>query len=362
MGRKSKPIKDTGPIGQFAQRLRDRQDAVRPRPALRVMAQDVFCSHSVLADACAGKKLPTEDVVVAFVTALGADPEEIEQWKADRLQVAKVVGRLRRKLGDADVVVPTHSPTGKPIRPGRLRPVQVELAAPDACVPDPDAAQTFEDLKYGLRVLRIAVGNPSLRVLAAHMDKMDFVDRMGVSTLGDLFNGKRTPTYDTFDATVRGLIDFGLVNHRFRGKTQADRPAWARTAPWMEAWRRAEYNRVRPDRMRRTGNNNLYLMSGDQDISPTTSVFAAMNPPVAAALLIGMAPEETARVLEDLPTDKSRALIREMEKLAGKAAVDAEGAITKADVDRLADAVGDGTVVAMNADRRRQPGGPGPGR
>lgn len=360
MGRKSNPIKDTGPIGQFAQRLRDRQDATRPRPPLRAMAEDVFCSHSVLAEACAGKKLPTEEVVVAFVTALGADAEEIERWKADRIQVAKVVGRLRRKLGEADVVVPTHSPTGKPIRPGRLRPVELELAAPDACVPVPDAAQTFEDLKYELRVLRIAVGNPSLRVLASYMSRMDTKISMGVSTLGDLFNGKRTPTYDTFHFTLRALIGYGADHDRIPGEQLNERPAWTRPASWMEAWRRAEYNRVRPDRVRRTSNNNVFLMTEDQDISPTTNVFAAMTPSVAAALLIGMTPDETARVLEDLPTDKSRALIREMEKLAGKATVDAEGAVT--DADRLAGAVGDGTVVAMSAERRRPPGATGPAR
>lgn len=45
-----------------------------------------------------------------------------------------------------------------------------------------------------------------------------------------LFNGKGTPTYDTFDSTVRGLTDFGAVNSRFRGKAPTDRPEWAQTA------------------------------------------------------------------------------------------------------------------------------------
>jgi hypothetical protein len=361
MGRKSKPIADTGPIGQFTQHLRDRRDVTRPRPTFREMARGGFCSYSVFAEACAGKRLPTEEVVVAFVTALGADAEEIERWTTDRLQVAKMVGRLRRKLGDADVVVPTHTPSGKPIRQGRLRPVELELAAPDACVPNPDAAQTFEDLRYQLRVLRIAVGNPSLRVLAGHIARG--LGMVGVSTLGDLFNGKRLAMYDTFEFAVRGLITSGLRGGRIAGADERDdRPQWSGLASWMEAWRRAEYNRVRPDRMRRTGNNNVYLMSEDQDVSPAISVFAAMKPPVAAALLIGMTPEETAKVFEELPPEKSRELLREMEKLAGKAIVDAEGAVTGADIDDLQRALGDGTVVAMKPQRRHSSGSSGSAR
>lgn len=66
-------------------------------------------------------------------------------------------------------------------------------------------------------------------------------------------------------------------------------------------------------------------------------------------------------MIQDLPPDKSRAIIREIDKLVGKATVDAEGATTRAEADRLKNAVGgDGTVVAMNAERRRPPGPAGP--
>ncbi|MFI5591147.1 hypothetical protein ACIA5G_39270 [Amycolatopsis sp. NPDC051758] len=84
------------------------------------------------------------------------------------------------------------------------------------------------------------MGNPSLRVLFSHMGKMVYVDKLGVSNLGELFNGRRAPTYDTVDFAVRGLLDFGAVHNRFRGKVPADRPVWAPTTPWMEAWQRAE--------------------------------------------------------------------------------------------------------------------------
>jgi hypothetical protein len=67
----------------------------------------------------------------------------------------------------------------------------------------------------------------------------------------------------------------------------------------------AQLFRVRPDRVRRTGNNNVFLMSEDQDVSPTVSVFAAMKSSVAAALLIGVTPEEAAKVFEELPPERA---------------------------------------------------------
>lgn len=345
MGRKSNPIADPGPIGQFAQRLRDRRDTKHPRPSFREMARGSFFSHSVLAEACAGKKLPTEEVTVAFVTALGAGKEEIRRWKTDRLQVQESVGQLRRKLGDAAVVVPTHSPTGHAIRPGRLRPVELELAGPEACVPNPEAVRTADDLRLQLRILKIAVGNPSLRTLAMHMSRMPVRASIGASTLSDLFSGKSTPNYDTFEFTVRALIDLAQRNTPGIGADQPDeRPAWVRLEPWLAAWRTAEYNRVQPDRMRRAGNNNIYLMSSDQDLSPAISVFAVMAPSVAAGLLIGMAPEETAGILKDLPVAKSRDIIRAMEAISGKG--------TEAGAE-VKDASGHGTVLPMTPPRQR---------
>lgn len=112
----------------------------------------------------------------------------------------------------------------------------------------------------------------------------------------------------------------------------------------MEAWWRAEYSRVRADRVHRTGNNNAYPMSEDEDISPIASDFTEMNPSVAAALLIGMTPEETAWRWRTCRPRRAERGQRDGEMLAGK--------VTEADVDRLAGAVGDGPVVAMNAERR----------
>ncbi|GIH51685.1 Helix-turn-helix domain-containing protein [Microbispora rosea] len=245
MGRKRNPIADDGPIGQFAQRLRDRMDSAEVVPPLtsRAMAKTARFSHAVLADACAGKRLPTWDVTKAFVQACGADDTELARWREDWLQTQQVVGRLRRKLGHADVVVPTHTDTGRPVREGRLRPVQVDLADPEAWVPQPETVQTFDDLLYQLRVLRIARGNLSLRDLSR-------LSSVPTSTLGNLFSGRR-PNYDTFATVVQALLLPRLPQASLeQGIEVGD---WR---PWREAWTRAEYNRTRPDltRHRRAGN------------------------------------------------------------------------------------------------------------
>ncbi len=60
---------------QFAARLRDLRERAGS-PSFRQMARITHYSSSTLAEATAGKRLPTEPVVKAFVTACGEDPAE----------------------------------------------------------------------------------------------------------------------------------------------------------------------------------------------------------------------------------------------------------------------------------------------
>jgi hypothetical protein len=324
MGRRLNPIQDPGPIGKFAQRLRDRREQAGT-PPFRQMAKATFCSHAVLADACAGKTLPTWEVTEAFVRALGADDDEVERWKTDRLQPQKAVGRLRRQLGDADVVVPTHTDTGRPIRPGRLRPVQPDLADPTACVPRPDAAHTFDDLLYQVRVLQIAVGSPSLRDLHKHL-KLTQGQYIGVSTLGDLLSGRRTPSSNNFEVVVQGLL-----NH-LKDEQRAAPPPWGSVQVWLDAWTRAEFNRIRPDLSKRTANSNIYLMTSDQDPGPAPGLIGDLAPRVAAALLTDLSPPVRAGIISALSPDKAQAIITEMWNLTGAVQVDAETGTTEGTV------------------------------
>jgi len=300
MGRKLNPIEDDGPIGGFAQRLRDRRHQAG-EPTFRAMAAVSSCSHAVLAEACAGKKLPTWEVTEAFVRALRAD-DELPSWRKDWRQVQQAVGRLRRKLGQADVVVPTHSDTGLPIREGRLRPVQPDLADPAASMPRPETAQTFDDLLYQARVLKIAVGNPSLRQLKAQLRKLE--EYIGVSTLGDLLSGRRPPSHELFRTVICGLLAYGDVKNRKPAET------WFSLQVWLEAWTRAEYNRTRPDLARRRRTGNVYLMSENQDEGPTAGVIGEMNPSVAATLLGSLPRPIAAGIINELPPEKAQAVIK----------------------------------------------------
>jgi hypothetical protein len=96
-------------VGRFAADLRE----LRVRagsPSYRQLARTTHYSSSTLAGAVAGKRLPTEPVLVAFVTACGGDPDE---W----------VRKLRRAgepvAGDR-AQPPIHTmPAGAPARPRR---------------------------------------------------------------------------------------------------------------------------------------------------------------------------------------------------------------------------------------------------
>ena len=63
------------PVGQFAARLRQLR-ADTGSPTFRQLARSTHYSSSTLAEATMGRRLPSEQVVKAFVTACGADPEE----------------------------------------------------------------------------------------------------------------------------------------------------------------------------------------------------------------------------------------------------------------------------------------------
>jgi Helix-turn-helix domain len=307
MGRKHNPIEDPGPVGQFAGRLRDRR-AQKPGLTYRDMADLGYCSHSVFADAAAGKKLPTWEVTEAFVRACGADDEEVGQWRTSWLETRQAVEGLLRKLGQASLVMPDSTLTSRTARPRRLRPVLADLAEPDQCEPHPDQVRTFEDLHYQLHVLRIAVGNPSLRELRRHMGR-----EYGLSTLSDIFAGQRTPGSKIFAAIVTGLLTIEDTPGR---RSPADEP-WRSAGTWQQAWAWAEYNRLRPDLMRRRRYGNLVLATPEQDEGPTASIIAAMDPAVAAALLASLPPSVSGQILTEMPAKEAQEVIKLMLQLTG---------------------------------------------
>jgi hypothetical protein len=309
MGRKEKPIEDTGPIGRFAQKLRDRRP---PGATTRSMAGTTHYSHSAMADACSGRKLPTWDVTHAFLAACGADETEMAEWRQEYDRTRESVGRQLVKVGDAAVVVPTRSSSGLPTREGRLRPVKLDLADPLASIPKPHTVQTFDDLIYQLRVLKIATGNPSLGTVEKGLR-----DRgTSKSTLSEMMSGRRPPSWDLFGSVVRWLLEQREDSSGSPLTKLAE--DWASVEPWRDAWRRAEFNRQRPDltRPRRTG--NIFLADDDQDAGVIASIIAEMSPPEAARLLVTLHKPVAASILSDLPPEKQQAVVNFMWQQVGR--------------------------------------------
>jgi len=84
VGRREAPVPD-GPLHDFAQGLRDLR-ATRAPSTYRELAKSARYSASVLSTAAAGRRLPTLDVTLAFVTACGGD---VDAWRErwERLHV-----------------------------------------------------------------------------------------------------------------------------------------------------------------------------------------------------------------------------------------------------------------------------------
>src|ERR1043165_6187270 len=96
MGRREREL---SPGGGLAVRLAAELRALRREaggPSYREMASRVYFSRSALAEAAAGRSLPSLPVLLAFVQACGGDPEPWEErWHV-----------LRRLLDEGDAEVP----------------------------------------------------------------------------------------------------------------------------------------------------------------------------------------------------------------------------------------------------------------
>ncbi|MFB9474754.1 hypothetical protein ACFFR3_35120 [Nonomuraea salmonea] len=152
MARPEKPITWDGPIADLARGLRRlRELAGPPIPTYAQLAERGTFSRSVLADAAAGYRCPSWEVVTHFVTACGGLPDQ-EPWPALwRLAQAAAV-----QVGDVT-----------PRRTGRAAPAKSRSSARQATVtaaqqgpapPDPWQANTPQEYRYQLSLLRVWAG------------------------------------------------------------------------------------------------------------------------------------------------------------------------------------------------------------
>jgi helix-turn-helix protein len=310
MGRNEKPIGSVDPVGSFAGRLRHRR-VQAGTPTYRVLAGRCHYSHSVLADAAAGHRLPTWEVTEAFLRACGAGDDELAGWRRDWTRTHQLVGDLRRRLADSASTRVAVGRSPQPLTRGaQLRPVQPALAGPDQYTPRPTAVQTYDDLVYQLNVLHIAAGKPSMRQLSRASGHL-----FGASTACEVLGGRRVPGYDLYTALVQTL----LARYPDQPEHNSDGGSSSNDlAAWQKAWTRADFNRDRPDLFRRRRYGNLYVMTSAEDQGPTPDIIAEMPTEVAAALLSSLDKRVAAQIISEMPSARAGELVTTMWGLTGR--------------------------------------------
>lgn len=299
MGRPEKPIDDTGPLGDWATRFRDLRDS-RGKPTYREMAKKCHFSHSTLAEATAGKIFPAWEVAEAFVTVLGA-VDELPEWRQFWLETEQAIGNLRRKLGEAGLILPEDGETRGPRQGTRLRGVTADVLEPEQCRPQPQMVRTFDDLRMQLRQLKIMAGDPSFRDLHRLMDK-----RHSVSALNELFTGKRRPPNQEITiAVVKVLLQ----------KAHDEEPPKALVDAWRAAWGYAQTNRLRIDLEPQYQRRTLFVQTDSQDVGPLAGVLAEMELGHAVAFLAQMDKAAAAKLIQQLPPDRAMAVIKAMAEM-----------------------------------------------
>lgn len=306
MGRKRNPIQDSGPVGQFAQKLRTRMDQT-PGLTFRKMGVVANYSHSALAEAASGKKFPTWEATQAFLKGCQATESEIETWKQEWAQTQTVIATGLQRVDRADVVVTLDPSTGSAARVERMRPVTPHIADPEQWHPSPEQVQTFDDLRYELTRLKIAAGNPTLRMLALSTER-----QCSTTLLSDVFSGKRPPTFYILNVVCIALLRDAAAAAALDGPKKKP---WMRLQPWADAWRRAEFNRERPDLNRSRRYGNIFLVTDATEETPTAGIIAEMGTDVAAALLASLPPKVASNIIVDLPNKKAQEILTAIEVL-----------------------------------------------
>ncbi|MGY2025775.1 helix-turn-helix domain-containing protein [Nocardia gipuzkoensis] len=291
MGRRRKPVAEGSPVGRFAARLRDRIDQ-DPTLTYRKMAEQVNYSHSTLAEAVSGKKLPTWDVTLAVLQSCEADEEEIREWK----QYWHATHRLGARFSPIPEEELTTEAAPEP-----------DTAGDDSWRPRPDRIRTFDDLAYELRRFRLAVGNPTLRELQRLMCQPIWNNPYSVTSLSDVFNGKRRPRVGMYRTLVQIML---MRSHTLYGASERHRP-WQSEYDWIDAWSRAEFDRekysIRPGRERQPGNDPLVVPS-ERERFPTGEIVKE-KPKVAANLLSTMQPHVVSGIITSLPAKTAEEIL-----------------------------------------------------
>jgi hypothetical protein len=189
MARPENPIPDEGPIADLARELR----AIRwsaGNPPYRLLAARAHCGASALAEAAAGHRCPSWEVVLSYVLACtqqeAPEPYLRPLWeaarKADGRRPGRKPGRAERgKLATVRSLPRTGAGAGRDDQRRRR----------DG--PDPWGASTPQEYVYQLRALRAWGGNPGVKAVRPGRDDYDgYPGWLSQSSFYDALNQART--------------------------------------------------------------------------------------------------------------------------------------------------------------------------
>ncbi|WP_156959606.1 helix-turn-helix transcriptional regulator [Nocardia sp. BMG51109] len=311
MGRKRTPIEGSDPVARFAAKLQE-QLARDPSLTYREIAKLTKWGRSTIAAAVGGKRLPTWPVTEDILKCCGATPAELSTWKA-YWEVLSQALRARRRPGESG-----EDGEDDDEEEGYPRPRELAVGGTRDWRPRPDLVETFGDLAHELRRLKVAAGNPPLRDLAPEVNFHSFHVRTNkvtasVTTLSDIFTGRRRPNASLFQAIVIALRNRSTVT--FESEEQ-QRP-WQSDQAWAEAWTRAEFNRVlageSPPRTRSM--HGVVLPSARDGDRSAIGNLAIAKPRVAAEMLVDMHPRVVSEIIAALPEPaKTRMLTAVLEQ------------------------------------------------
>jgi hypothetical protein len=185
MARPEKPITWSGPLADLARELRRLRELTGPPiPTYTQLAERGAFSRSVLADAAAGYRCPSWEVVMHFVTACGGMPGEEPWptlWKLAQTAAGEADDRAQRRAARAA--------SGK----SRASTRQATIAAPQQgpAPPSPWQAETAEEYRYRLGLLKVWAG-VSIPEICRKSRSLDWHRGIAYTTVHDALNSRFT--------------------------------------------------------------------------------------------------------------------------------------------------------------------------
>ncbi|MFG3525067.1 helix-turn-helix domain-containing protein [Nocardia nova] len=292
MGRKRNRLEpDGGLLTEFAYRLGECLDA--SGLSLREIARISKYSHSTIAAAVSGKRLPTWQVTEALLKACGED-DHVDQW-SDFWQEARLVSeRYPAELVEQAVG------RGLSRRPEVKEPARTPYTA---WRPRPDLVTNFAELADELQRFKTAIGDPSLEVLRAAMAQTGHVHSR--TTICDVLAGRRCPKMELYRPLIRVMLMKSNAIHNDRKEAKL---AWKQEFAWLTAWSRANHQRKQ-----HRGGHTVKRSEAVSGVHPRDQISlppnARKNPHAVADLLAKVQPAAASDIVAALPPRELRDIL-----------------------------------------------------